>query len=370
MDEGAWTATSAPDGTQEATRSIAADILPDDWAIVSKMHEDGLKAACEKRPESRPIRFREAYSLLRSDESSWRPHLGSIKRVSGHVKTGGFSGFLWSCLHTEIKESSADFEDRDFVLALNFVTLDHRNEVHRRIMISIYRKLVKLRREDPDPPTIGPMWADLGFQGSDPGTDLRSTGIFGPLQVLYLLEYYPVLGGTMYKVAVNPIREFPFALVAFNFSGVVMDVLKERGLHDCIHHWRKEAGTVREDIAESALPSVVDAATGAISGGCSFGSALWTPPPVIHATCDLLVGCLFEFFAEWVKIPARSISDFGPMKSKLREHIRGNVSSILKNCDRARDRRTVLDLESPAHKRKSQIQSTDKQDEALEFHDF
>ena len=351
----------------------------EDWAAVSSMHEERARQeelVSTTKAVAKFIRFQEAYRLLRADDKSWTPHVASIKRLSAHVKTGGFAGFWWSCLHSEIKDATPDFVDRDFVLALNFVSLDHTNETHRRMLLTIYRKLAKTRRDDPDPPTVGPMWADLGFQGSDPATDLRSTGIFGLLQVLYLIEYYPVFAGLFFRTAISPLREFPFVLVAFNFSGVVMDVLKERGLHDCIHDRRKEADrhnnatghAEQEKGVESTVASSADPVTGAISGGCAFGSDQWTPPPVLHATCDLLVGSLFEFYREWSKLSARPITDFGPMKGKLREHIRENVASVLKHCETACDRRAVLALESgPA---KCSSAATKKDDSKLEFHEF
>jgi hypothetical protein len=357
----------------------------DDWDIVSKLHEEQQAKQHHHDGEQqqklcRPIiRFQEAYTLLRDDEASWRCHLKDVKRISSHVKTSGFAGLLWSCFHFDIVESSADYDDRDFVLALNFVALDHSNETHCRIITSIFRKLTKAKREDADPPTRGPMWADLGFQGSDPGTDLRSTGMFGLLQILYVLEYFPVLAGTMYAVSTSPVREFPFALVAFNFSGVVMDVLKERGLHDHIHRLRKEAQDEAKSrqnrCASEKIPpdASVDVTSGAISGGSPFGAVLWTPPPVLNAVCELFAASLFTFFSEWVKLPARGIADFGPMKNKLRDHIRSQVEDTLKDCSKARDRRLVLDLENPRgnnRKKSSGKEHADGPSEKLEFHEF
>jgi len=45
----------------------------------------------------------------------------------------------------------------------------------------------------------GPHWAALGFQGSDPTTDLRGCGILGLLHLLLLHEHDPANAQAIFK---------------------------------------------------------------------------------------------------------------------------------------------------------------------------
>ena len=38
---------------------------------------------------------------------------------------------------------------------------------------------------------IGPHWVEIGFQNSNPQTDIRGGGLLGPLLLLYILENFP-----------------------------------------------------------------------------------------------------------------------------------------------------------------------------------
>jgi hypothetical protein len=50
-------------------------------------------------------------------------------------------------------------------------------------------------------PRLGPHWADLGFQGDDPATDLR--GVLGLLQLLLLLHHDAAAADAIYKLSVR-----------------------------------------------------------------------------------------------------------------------------------------------------------------------
>lgn len=70
--------------------------------------------------------------------------------------------------------------DRDYVMALARHKLDYSGEdgsMHEQIMKILYCKLVG----GPFRGTIGRHWEEIGFQGSDPRTDIRGGGILGVL---------------------------------------------------------------------------------------------------------------------------------------------------------------------------------------------
>ena len=92
------------------------------------------------------------------------------------------------------------------------------------------------------PRRFGAHWGVVGFQGKDPGTDLRGVGMLGLVALLYFVEE----GGEVVEGAWECARggggwggEFPFVLVGVRFVGVVVRRLRGRRLNKRI---LKEAG--------------------------------------------------------------------------------------------------------------------------------
>jgi hypothetical protein len=50
-------------------------------------------------------------------------------------------------------------------------------------------------------PRLGPHWADLGFQGEDPATDLRAAGVLGLLQLLFLHSHDAAAAHKIYQLS-------------------------------------------------------------------------------------------------------------------------------------------------------------------------
>jgi hypothetical protein len=51
---------------------------------------------------------------------------------------------------------------------------------------------------------VGGHWADIGFQGNDPTTDLRAMGMLGPLQMLHLTTLSPPNAAKIYALSRDP----------------------------------------------------------------------------------------------------------------------------------------------------------------------
>ena len=62
------------------------------------------------------------------------------------------------------------------------------NPIHLRILCTIYRRLTDSREIAYC--TTGPHWERIGFQGVNPETDFRSTGLFSILCLIYLKPRY------------------------------------------------------------------------------------------------------------------------------------------------------------------------------------
>eukprot|EP01083_Nonionella_stella_P006286 18299_1 len=119
-------------------------------------------------------------------------------------------------------------EERDTVLALAHVKLDHGNENHERALGTLY---MRLTGDNHMCPTIGTHWDTIGFQGNDPGTDLRGSGIFGLIQILYLIKHHSFLAEKIFRLSRNDLQNFPFAVVSLNITGLVLTVLRQTSLY-------------------------------------------------------------------------------------------------------------------------------------------
>lgn len=65
-------------------------------------------------------------------------------------------------------------------------------------------------------------WGDIGFQGKDPVTDLRGTGVLGLRNLLYFARAHQ---GVATRIVAHS-RGFPFAIAAINISASTLKMLK------------------------------------------------------------------------------------------------------------------------------------------------
>lgn len=77
----------------------------------------------------------------------------------------------------------------------------------------------------------GGHWVGIGFQGSDPGTDIRDTGTYGLLQLLYLSESNKELIHHLYVLSHDLKQNFPLCCVGINVTLALLKLLRERKLY-------------------------------------------------------------------------------------------------------------------------------------------
>lgn len=73
---------------------------------------------------------------------------------------------------------------------------------------------------------IGPHWIQIGFQRNDPKTDVRASGILGLINVLYLLEKYPLTMKKAYHHSLKEPNDFPFILKLLEVTTKVIKLTK------------------------------------------------------------------------------------------------------------------------------------------------
>ncbi|XP_062366495.1 ELMO domain-containing protein 3 isoform X2 [Cinclus cinclus] len=107
--------------------------------------------------------------------------------------------------------------------------LDDSVQVHMRILQTIYQQLTRSRLGCP---RYGAHWEELGFQGADPGTDLRGTGMLGLMQILFFVldsRMLP-LAQEIFQLSQHETQNFPFCVMSVNITRIVIQALQEEQL--------------------------------------------------------------------------------------------------------------------------------------------
>ncbi|KAM9215841.1 ELMO domain-containing protein 3 [Leptosomus discolor] len=141
--------------------------------------------------------------------------------------------------------------ERDLALAMAHCALDDGEGVHRRILQTVYRQLTRSRLGCP---RYGPHWEELGFQGADPGTDLRGTGMLGLMQLLAFLtdpQTLP-LAREIFRLSRHRTQNFPFCLMSVNITRIVLQALRQERLsREC--NRRQQVIAVLNDLHAAAF---------------------------------------------------------------------------------------------------------------------
>jgi len=117
-------------------------------------------------------------------------------------------------------------KEKDLVLCLKLTEFDLFDNTHFRMLRTLYTKLTHNKAC----PTIGSHWEVLGFQNTDPRTDLNRSG--GLLNILHLAWFlskpqYIELLKSIFHLSQDPIQEFPLACISINITKMVLEALMD-----------------------------------------------------------------------------------------------------------------------------------------------
>lgn len=168
-----------------------------------------------------------AYRDPQEEEEKKQPQ----RRVSWMMK-------CFSSQPEELDESLIDQRRRIFaLLKVPF----NESPLHLQILMSVWKHLTAT---SDDPPRYGHHWDKLGFQGADPATDLRSMGIFGLLQLLFLASALKSEALAILAYSRESGCNFPFAAVSLNISKIMVESLREGKLNKVLNRCREVLMTV------------------------------------------------------------------------------------------------------------------------------
>uniref|UniRef100_A0A8C7WR32 ELMO/CED-12 domain containing 3 n=1 Tax=Oryzias sinensis TaxID=183150 RepID=A0A8C7WR32_9TELE len=123
--------------------------------------------------------------------------------------------------------------------------VDNSQPVHMRVLQTIYKRLIGSRL---DCPRFGPHWENIGFQGTDPATDLRGTGFLGLMHTLYFVmdpETLP-LAKDIFRLSQHPTQNFPFSVMSINMTRIALQVLREEALTKECNRRQQVVGVLNE----------------------------------------------------------------------------------------------------------------------------
>ena len=255
-----------------------------------------------------------------------RSLLAEAELVTGPVpEDDSLCAILCGCVW---KESNAE-RDMPLLVLLGKTELHPTNANHTLLMRSIRTALHTLsggRAEDPLP-----SYLDIGFQSNNPANDLRGTGMFGLLQLYYLLQRHRDLAASLWSDARSGSHGFLFAVAAFNMTSLVLNAITRGKLNPYVDE-REQAITAMRAGAATTTDSAwgTTPLRGGGGGGGGGGGVTEQPRPdsvvtlnvgplergvvLLQFAHDLYAG-IFRYFSHlWRAAPQRSAADFPAIK--------------------------------------------------------
>ncbi|KAM7080892.1 LOW QUALITY PROTEIN: ELMO domain-containing protein 3 [Ciconia maguari] len=207
-----------------------------------------------------PISFNEALQYFQTaDLSECRVRAGPralalsrvvLKKVRATVRRQGLAALVRFLFGPPRLQPQLQGE-RELALAMAQCGLDDNERVHMRILQTVYKKLTRSRLGCP---RYGTHWEELGFQGADPGTDLRGTGMLGLMQMLYFVmdpQTLP-LAQEIFRLSQHETQNFPFCIMSVNITRIVIQALREERLsREC--NRRQQVIAVLNDLYAAAF---------------------------------------------------------------------------------------------------------------------
>ena len=117
-------------------------------------------------------------------------------------------------------------KEREMIFCIAQIDYSQDNKLHYEIFTHIYSYFTG----EENCPVEGTHWEKIGLQDKTPKNDLRSTGMFSPLQILYFIENYPKTSIKFYNFLKTKKIEWLCFVSLLQFTKISMDMLREAKL--------------------------------------------------------------------------------------------------------------------------------------------
>ena len=126
-------------------------------------------------------------------------------------------------------------KERNEIFYICKLKLDYSDDFHEKLLQSIWMYVTK---ENRFVSKIGNHWEQIGFQGSDPSTDIRGSGLYGLLQLLHIAHEYPILIHKIYTLSIHDRYNFPLSIVSFKITNIVINLLRSTLIYSHINSYK------------------------------------------------------------------------------------------------------------------------------------
>ena len=113
--------------------------------------------------------------------------------------------------------------EKTFVFCLARCQFDNDDPKDFQLLMTIFKCLTGSTL---DCDRYGSHWQDIGFQGNDPATDLRGTGMLSLVTILHLVQNHQFLSQKLYQLSLNENQCFPFCIFMINITKIVLVALR------------------------------------------------------------------------------------------------------------------------------------------------
>ena len=114
--------------------------------------------------------------------------------------------------------------DRVRMFSVAKMKLDDHDATHLRVLRTVYARLTGASTPAA---RFGKHWEDVGFQGNDPGTDLRGCGMLGMAQLLMFVDAHASNAGAIYELSRDAAQEFPMAPLSINLTHIALKAVRK-----------------------------------------------------------------------------------------------------------------------------------------------
>ncbi|XP_071506629.1 ELMO domain-containing protein 3-like [Diadema antillarum] len=203
----------------------------------------GKHSAVRKAPM---VSFNEALGFFQT--SNMEPYLQKIKPC---IERSGFAAIRHMILGPP-RISKGLMDERNLVFAIAQYPFDDEQQIHKRVLQTIYKQLTG---STIDCPRYGSHWEQIGFQGTDPSTDLRACGFLGLLTLLDFVmdsQKFP-LAKDIYRLSQHETQNFPFCVMSINMTRIALQTLREEHLSRECNRRKQVFGVINDFFASIFL---------------------------------------------------------------------------------------------------------------------
>eukprot|EP00118_Oscarella_pearsei_P016691 m.161237 g.161237 ORF g.161237 m.161237 type:complete len:615 (+) comp38808_c0_seq5:29-1873(+) len=189
-----------------------------EWSAVETI-QPGKTGSVDPVLKTRLVTFSELLNYFQTIDLSHQ-----MENIRPVLRRSGLSAIAHTLFAPKLSKSL--HKERNLVFAMALYGFNNSQLLHIRVLQTIYRKLAGANL---DCARFGNHWQVIGFQGTDPATDLRGTGFLGLVHLIYLVMDPQRLKLTLeiFRLSQDKIQNFPFCALSINVTRIALQSLRE-----------------------------------------------------------------------------------------------------------------------------------------------